>query len=45
MQNVSLNFKIPEELKLKIEKEAEKKNISMASVIRIILSEYFESKK
>jgi len=39
---VSLNFKVPEELRDKVVKEADKKNISMASMIRVILSEYFE---
>ena len=45
MPNITLNFKVPEELYETIKKEAERKNISMASMIRVILSEYFEEKK
>jgi len=45
MANVTLNFKVPEELRQKIKEEAEKKNISMADMIRIILSEFFEKKQ
>jgi len=43
--SVSLNFKVPEELRDKVVKEADKKNISMASMIRVILSEYFEEEE
>jgi len=45
MANVTLNFKVPEELRRLIQEEAKKKNISMADMIRIILSEYFEKTK
>ena len=44
MKNITLNFKVPEELYEKIIAEAKKKNISMAAAIRVILSEYFEKK-
>ena len=43
MANVSLNFKVPEALADKIKKEAAKKNIAMAAMCRLILSEYFEA--
>jgi len=45
MANVTLNFKVPEELRQKIKEEAVKKSISMADMIRIILLEYFERTK
>jgi len=45
MAKVTLNFKVPEELHKKIIKEAEKLNISMASLIRMILSEYLNKRK
>lgn len=40
----ALNIKIPSELYVKLKAEAEKKNISLASLIRLICSEYFERK-
>ena len=45
MANVTLNFKVPEELRGMIQEEAKKKSISMADMIRIILTEYFERTK
>jgi len=40
----SLNIKIPTELYEKLKDEAKKKNISLASLVRLICSEYFEAK-
>ena len=40
----SLNIKIPTELYEKLKDEAKKKNISLASLVRLICSEYFERK-
>lgn len=42
MNDKSLNIKIPSELYEKLKKEAEKKNISLAALVRIICSEHFE---
>lgn len=42
MKDKALNIKISKELHEQIKKEADKKCISMASVVRIILVEYFE---
>lgn len=42
MNDKALNIKIPQELYDKLKKEAEKKNISLASLVRMICSEYFE---
>lgn len=42
MNDKALNIKIPQELYDKLKREAEKKNISLASLVRIICSEYFE---
>lgn len=42
MNDKALNIKIPESLHKKLKEEAKKKNISMASVVRIILSEHFQ---
>jgi len=41
----NLSFRVPLELFNRIKEEADKKNISIASVIRIALSEYFENIK
>lgn len=38
----ALNIKIPQELYDKLKQEAEKKHISLASLVRLICSEYFE---
>ena len=42
LNDKALNIKIPQELYDKLKREAEKKNISLASLVRIICSEYFE---
>lgn len=42
MNDKSLNIKIPSNLYNKLKKEAEKKNISLASLVRLICSEYFD---
>lgn len=42
MNDKALNIKIPSDLYEKLKKEAEKKNISLASLVRLICSEYFE---
>lgn len=39
-----LNIKIPAELYNKLKAEAQKKNISLAALVRLICSEYFEGK-
>ncbi len=41
MNDTALNIKIPKELYDKLKKEAESKNISLASLVRMICSEYF----
>ncbi|AEY66346.1 CopG family transcriptional regulator [Clostridium sp. BNL1100] len=45
MNDKALNIKIPSELYEKLKKEAESKNISLASIVRLICSEYFDKKK
>lgn len=42
MNDRALNIKMPSELYERLQKEAEKKNISLASLVRMICSEYFE---
>ena len=42
--NKSLNFKVPTELYDKLVNEANSKNISLAAIIRVICSEYFNNK-
>ncbi len=42
MNDKALNIKIPSELYEKLKDEANKKNISLASLVRMICSEYFE---
>ena len=42
MNDKTLNIKISSKLYEKLKKEAEKKNISLASLVRMICSEYFE---
>ncbi|MCI8387496.1 MAG: hypothetical protein HFE63_03400 [Clostridiales bacterium] len=42
MNDKALNIKIPSELYNKLKAEADKKNISLASIVRMICSEYFE---
>lgn len=42
LNDAVLNMKLPKELYQKLKEEAAKKNISLASVVRMICSEYFE---
>lgn len=42
MNDKALNIKIPCELYNRLKEEAEKKNISLAALVRLICSEYFE---
>lgn len=44
MNDKVLNIKIPSALYDKLKAEATKKNISLASMVRVICSDYFESK-
>ncbi len=44
MNDKALNIKIPSELYDMLKKEAEKKHISLAALVRLICSEYFEKK-
>ena len=44
MNDRVLNIKIPSGLYDKLKAEAAKKNISLASLVRLICSEYFEKK-
>lgn len=44
MNDKVLNIKIPSELYNKLKEEAQKKNISLAALVRMICSEYFEKK-
>lgn len=43
MNDKALNIKIPSELYEALKEEARKKNISLASLVRMICSEYFNS--
>lgn len=45
MNDKALNVKIPSELYEKLKAEAKRKNISLASVVRLICSEYFDKQK
>lgn len=45
MNDKALNIKISTELYQKLKNESSKKNISLASVVRLICSEYFEKQK
>ncbi|WP_195277225.1 Arc family DNA-binding protein [Anaerotruncus rubiinfantis] len=45
MNDKTLNIKMPSELYDLLKQEAAKKNISLASLVRLICSEYFEHKK
>lgn len=46
MQNTAaLNMKLPQRLYDDLKEAAEKKNISMAALVRIILTEYLEQQK
>lgn len=42
MNDKSLNIKIPTELYERLKEEAKKKNISLAAIVRLICSEYFD---
>ena len=42
MNDKALNIKIPSELYEKLKAEANKKNISLAALVRMICSEYFD---
>lgn len=42
MNDKALNVKMPSELYNKLQSEAKKKNISLAALIRLICSEYFD---
>ncbi len=44
MNDKALNIKIPSKLYEQLKTEAEKKNVSLASIVRIICSEYFDNK-
>lgn len=45
MNDKALNIKIPSELYERLKEEAKRKNISLASMVRLICSEYFEVHK
>ncbi|WP_241426633.1 ribbon-helix-helix protein, CopG family [Dysosmobacter acutus] len=42
MNDRALNIKMPSELYERLKKEAERKNISLAALVRMICSEYFD---
>lgn len=42
MNDKALNIKMPSELYDRLKEEAKKKNISLAALVRLICSEYFE---
>lgn len=44
MNDKALNIKMPSELYLKLQSEAKRKNISLAALVRMICSEYFDKK-
>lgn len=44
MNDKALNIKIPSKLYEQLKEEAENKNISLASMVRFICSEYFDKK-
>lgn len=44
MNDKVLNIKVPTSLYERLKAEATKKNISLASMVRLICSEYFENK-
>ena len=44
MNDKALNIKIPSKLYEQLKTEAERKNVSLASIVRIICSEYFDNK-
>lgn len=42
MNDKTLNIKIPSDLYAQLKKEAERKHISLAALVRLICSEYFD---
>lgn len=44
MNDKALNIKIPTELHQRLQEEAKKKGLSMASLVRMICNEYFDKK-
>ncbi len=42
MNDRAMNIKMPSELYEKLQEEAKRKNISLASLVRMICSEYFD---
>ena len=44
MNDKALNIKIPSKLYNQLKEEAERKNISLAAMVRVICSEYFIAK-
>ncbi len=45
MNDKALNIKIPLELYQQLQETAKRKNISLAALVRMICSEYFEAEK
>ena len=45
MNDKAMNIKIPSDLYDRLKEEANRKNISLASLIRLICSEYLDEKK
>jgi len=45
MNDKAIHIKVPEDLYNKLKIEAEQKNVSLAAIIRIICSDYFNAKK
>lgn len=45
MNDKALNLKIPEELYNRLKKKAADKNISLASLVRMLCSEYLEKEQ
>lgn len=42
MNDKTLNIKMPEKLYNDLKEEAKRKNVSLAALVRLILTEYFE---
>lgn len=45
MNDKALNIKIPSALYDKLKAEADRKNIALAAMVRVICSEYFEGRR
>lgn len=45
MNDKTLNIKLPEKLYEELKEEAKSKNISLASIVRMICTEYLDGKK